>query len=764
MKRTKRTDTGTRPGGLLAYLEVLFVTMAAAITGVLYSGFFTSRDYLLPLLVAAGGAALLAVLTSLRRWGVTTTLLVAVLGFAVLAVGLVYRDTLDHGLPTVHTATSLGTGLLHGWARMLSVGLPADVSGDLMITPVLVTWIATFVSTTVALRTRVVLGPALPTLLALVIGLLFTAGRPAAGAAVTAAWLLVTLLLVIVRVSRLETAQVMATTEETVPGAGAPPRRLLGRIAFGIPVALLVTAIGVGGAQLVPVAAGTNRFDPRSVTPQRYDIEDTLTPLVGIKAQLREDPARTLFTARVGDTGGLTVDRVRTAALDTYDGSYWTSGDSFLVAGHTLPADPNLEHSKQVPVRIQLQDLSGPYLPVVGWPVKVDASGLGFSSASGVLVDHDTNLRGLSYDLVGELPRRDDGLKTAVPNLSGAAAHDTQLPPGLPPELEAKARELTGQATTPFGKLTAIETYLKTLPYSIAPEARPGHSYDALRRLVSPNTTDRQAYAEQFAAAFAVLARSQGFPTRVAVGYLLRDKQGGDTYAVKTSDAHAWAEVNLTGYGWVSFDPTNFSIRPETSQQKPQTQPGGADKPNDTPLPGSQPIVDPHLTSGPGTRERVITTSVIVAGVLVALFLLTLLGIVLEKARRRARRRMGSGNDRIVGAWREVTDRLVEHGVDIPRSLTAAEAAAHAEEQLGEPARAVAVLAPMVTAAVYYPGEPLEDNVREAWELSGQFRRDLRRSRGMLRATRAKFDPRPLTYSWRDRRRLHGALKEMQEG
>ena len=103
----------------LAYLEVLFATMAAATTAVLYSGFFTARDYLLPLLVAAGGAALLAVLCAVRRWRWTTTLLVALLGFTVLAVALVYRGTLDHGIPTVQTARALGTGLLHGWARMV---------------------------------------------------------------------------------------------------------------------------------------------------------------------------------------------------------------------------------------------------------------------------------------------------------------------------------------------------------------------------------------------------------------------------------------------------------------------------------------------------------------------------------------------------------------------------------------------------------------------------------------------------------------------
>ena len=86
-KERQQTETVQQrpPTGPLAYLEVLFATMAAATTGVLYNGFFTSREYLLPLMTAAAGAALLAVLSAVRRWRLTSTLLVAVLGFVVLA-------------------------------------------------------------------------------------------------------------------------------------------------------------------------------------------------------------------------------------------------------------------------------------------------------------------------------------------------------------------------------------------------------------------------------------------------------------------------------------------------------------------------------------------------------------------------------------------------------------------------------------------------------------------------------------------------------
>src|SRR5262249_11077659 len=123
-----------------------------------------------------------------------------------------------------------------------------------------------------------------------------------------------------------------------------------------------------------------------------------------------------------------------------------------------------------------------------------------------------------------------------------------------------------------------------------------------------------------------------------------------------------------------------------------------------------------------------------------------------------------AGWQRIIGAWRDSADRLIERGIPVPRSLTAIEAAEHAREHLGEPAGAVAVLAPLATQAMFFPGEAPGEVVREAWELNAQFRRDLRRARGIPRAVRAFFDPRPLLYGWRDRRALRRALKDLQKG
>lgn len=73
----------------------------------------------------------------------------------------------------------------------------------------------------------------------------------------------------------------------------------------------------------------------------------------------------------------------------------------------------------------------------------------------------------------------------------------------------------------------------------------------------------RRGFCEHYAAAFTLLMRLAGVPTRVVTGY-----QGGefnplgDYLIVRQSDAHAWAEVLLPERGWVRIDPT-AAVAPE---------------------------------------------------------------------------------------------------------------------------------------------------------------------------------------------------------
>ena len=67
----------------------------------------------------------------------------------------------------------------------------------------------------------------------------------------------------------------------------------------------------------------------------------------------------------------------------------------------------------------------------------------------------------------------------------------------------------------------------------------------------------RKGFCQHYSSSFTFLMRAAGIPARVVTGY-----QGGyfnaigNYLVVRQSDAHAWAEVWLSGHGWVRVDPT----------------------------------------------------------------------------------------------------------------------------------------------------------------------------------------------------------------
>ncbi len=77
----------------------------------------------------------------------------------------------------------------------------------------------------------------------------------------------------------------------------------------------------------------------------------------------------------------------------------------------------------------------------------------------------------------------------------------------------------------------------------------------------------RAGFCGHYATAFVYLMRVAGIPARVVGGY-----QGGEYNAaggfieVRQANAHAWAEVWLSGKGWVRYDPTT-AIAPERVEQ-----------------------------------------------------------------------------------------------------------------------------------------------------------------------------------------------------
>lgn len=93
--------------------------------------------------------------------------------------------------------------------------------------------------------------------------------------------------------------------------------------------------------------------------------------------------------------------------------------------------------------------------------------------------------------------------------------------------------------------------------------SKQGFVYTLQPPLLGSNSVDdflfnaKQGFCEHYASAFVFLMRAANVPARVVTGYLGGELNTvGNYYIVRQSDAHAWAEVWLTGQGWVRVDPT----------------------------------------------------------------------------------------------------------------------------------------------------------------------------------------------------------------
>src|SRR5262249_4577667 len=122
----------------------------------------------------------------------------------------------------------------------------------------------------------------------------------------------------------------------------------------------------------------------------------------------------------------------------------------------------------------------------------------------------------------------------------------------VPADLSHLAEQIATGQDAPYERALALESFLAE-HYRFVLDAPSGHAYPNLRFFLfdDPAAGGQRGSSEQLAAAFAVLGRLMGLPTRVVVGF--RTPAGGGP--VTAAEGLAWPEVLFSGVGWVAFDP-----------------------------------------------------------------------------------------------------------------------------------------------------------------------------------------------------------------
>ncbi len=115
------------------------------------------------------------------------------------------------------------------------------------------------------------------------------------------------------------------------------------------------------------------------------------------------------------------------------------------------------------------------------------------------------------------------------------------------------AKKITAGVTGKVSQALAVAEWLsKNAIYTLQPNHEVPTGGDPVEPFLFG---DLRGYCVHFAHATVYLLRSLGIPSRIATGYMTDLSQSKDGHILlRMSDRHSWAEVYVTGIGWVPFD------------------------------------------------------------------------------------------------------------------------------------------------------------------------------------------------------------------
>ena len=334
--------------------------------------------------------------------------------------------------------------------------------------------------------------------------------------------------------------------------------RKIGLTATGLAVVAPLVVPTLGGGGFLPGNGTGGDGEGDSVTISN--------PLVNLRRDLVR--GRDVDLLRI-TTANANPSYLRISVLDSFDGLTWKPSKRDIPPEHraagVLPRAPGLNvrvPRREVDYKIQVDDafdstwLPTPY-PVTTIDVpgdwRYDSDTLDFISA----VDGE-GTGGLEYSLTAlqVAPRSQDLVDAGTPPRSIFTRY-TELPEGMSDTVSGLARQVTAGLDNRFERAVQLQRWFRAdggFEYSL--KRAPGTGADDLEKFLSNGPGGRVGYCEQFAAAMAVMGRTLGIPSRVAVGFLRPDKVGRDEYVYSAHDLHAWPEMYFDGVGWVRFEPT----------------------------------------------------------------------------------------------------------------------------------------------------------------------------------------------------------------
>lgn len=474
-------------------------------------------------------------------------------------------------------------------------------------------------------------------------------------------------------------------------GFGARPRFGGTYRALAQTLGVLGLCVAVATAALLPhlpptfFADGLGRnseANGRNTGAGQVSFTETMDPGKDLANQSESPVLEYTSTARLAQP-------LRVTATQEFDGQTWVAPDrdGISITGPELPATPGVspEFGSSEEISVTVNNLRAPHLAIPSTTTSLSLNEPSFDydpRVNTVLVDSPVD----DYVALYADPSADGPINPAGPNAEGIGSATPELlevPAQSQPAITALAAQILGGESDPLevGRLTQEHFRSSDYTYSLTLAPR---DETVSRDPITQFLASQQGYCVQFSTAMVMIARSEGIPARMAVGFLPGEVQNDGSRTVRAKDAHTWPELYINGLGWTRFEPTP-GVR--TGAPPALTQPDAASTaPAEVPeLPTEQatPTAAPDTSSASDTSWWQSVTDWIVkwrwvwAGLLtfgVALCALPLAG---RWYRGREAREAHSPTEHVESQWLVLTRSLTDLGVDEPGHKSPAAMQAH---------------------------------------------------------------------------------------
>jgi transglutaminase-like putative cysteine protease len=800
-----------RRTSVLEMLPVVLTISLCALSVTAWSGIFPSSRLVVPAFVSLAAASVVSWFA--RRHSVVVCLAFVFATVFVTAHLTALRSISSGGtaIPSSRSLRAFVDAFRNGWSRMLTSPIPMNFDVDRSLVFLIVVILGTSAGMYFAVRQRTLpacmLGPSVIAFIARLYGANTRAPWPVLATAIGAGTAILAALSAHSRSStkssrsRRSPEQAAGRGEQDLGSKRPESSQTNNRAPLGFRgkalTAVAITAVlgaTIGG---VGLAANKKRvgkpYDPRHVAPLQNDDALAIDPLSYVPYWAQNGKQK-MFSVSSGPKNAKVAlpTRWRIAVLDNFDGARWLPNTRYTETGTLLPSPPSGtgldKTAPAISVDVTIADLPERWLPVPGWPTELTGTAIALDQEHGVVLQRSPSAPQSDSLSAGENGIDQQGsqapktqyrvkaipLLTQAPgNLGGFGtsqdARESLATPKIPADLTNIAQTVASSASTPQERVALIETYLRSF-YQFNSAAQPGHSYARIERLLrDQGTRGEGGTSEQFAVAFAILARSLGIPTRVVVGFVVNPEDAGSAVSASdttrppdntagttnpgTSDstavmvtaaqARAWPEVLFANAGWVPFDPTP---KAGSKAREPKPERAGANDIATTTVPDTVPNtvaeeIEPTIAA-PKSFKLSPWILVFLLGLVGVLGVLGIASLLVRN--RQAKRRLQTGRLAIFGAWQEATrslsacDQRIKSG-DTLNDYTQRTVATDRFRTLSEP---LTTMAFACEKSQFSSTEPTATEVASAWAASDQVLQGVRAAATAKEKVLLRFDPR----------------------